>query len=536
MLRHLLNTLALLGAVSASLPPQDAELILRGGQDLSPSPTSGNESLICRYNSTLSFDMDDGDDDHCCECFHSTCYMVDNNCALTVAGTNLFNYYRLQYCALGDVQWVSYVLLAIITIIVFSLLGTTADNFFVVQLETLSDSLKLSPSTAAITLLALGNSAPDVFSDLAAVQSNDDFPLALGELMGASMFLTTVVLAAVIFYATAAEGAECKVDKTPIRDILSFAIVLIAVFVFADSESKITGIEAICLIGAYIVYVACVIIYTKRSASQESPLHRMSSMFMDDQGSFGTRKSIQDHLLHDQASSINTETELEIGNATRIDYDDDSDGEDGEEEELVGIDWDSDASTFEKVTFFLEYPVSILRWLSIPGADKAWSKRRRYLSCFAPLGAVCIIFLDFSPNWTGGTPYDGFDLFDENGELYYPGLAFYITLAVSAVAGLVMFFSSNNEQLPSFNWVFVGLAFFSTVAWLDLLGNECVAVLESLGTITGLTSSPQGHSILGVTLLSWANSIGDLIADTAVTRAGKCRFDSTSRVACPFCV
>ena len=30
-----------------------------------------------------------------------------------------------------------------------------------------------------------------------------------------------------------------------------------------------------------------------------------------------------------------------------------------------------------------------------------------------------------------------------------------------------------------------------------------------------------GHSILGVTVLAWANSIGDFIADTAVTRAGK---------------
>merc|ERR1719498_989591 len=108
----------------------------------------------------------------------------------------------MQYCALGDLQPVSYVLLALITLIVFSLLGTTADNFFVVQLETLSDSLKLSPSTAAITLLALGNSSPDVFSDLAAVQNNSDFSLAVGELMGASMFLTTVVLAGVILVST----------------------------------------------------------------------------------------------------------------------------------------------------------------------------------------------------------------------------------------------------------------------------------------------------------------------------------------------
>ena len=91
----------------------------------------------------------------------------------------------------------------------------------------------------------------------------------------------------------------------------------------------------------------------------------------------------------------------------------------------------------------------------------------------------------------------------------------------AGIAGIVMFLTSNNHQLPRWNGVLVFLAFVATVAWLDLLGNECVAVLESIGTITGITETSVGHSILGVTVLAWANSIGDFIADTAVTRAGK---------------
>jgi hypothetical protein len=79
-----------------------------------------------------------------------------------------------------------------------------------------------------------------------------------------------------------------------------------------------------------------------------------------------------------------------------------NDEEDDDEKELmVGIDWDSKASNFDKFTFIIEYPFSILRWLSIATADQKWSRRRRLFNYFVPMGTVTIVFLDFSPNWTG---------------------------------------------------------------------------------------------------------------------------------------
>ena len=69
-------------------------------------------------------------------------------------------------------------------------------------------------------------------------------------------------------------------------------------------------------------------------------------------------------------------------------------------------------------------------------------------------------------------------------------------MLVSFLAGSIMYQCSNDHEVPSWNWILVTLAFVATVAWLDLLGNECVAVLESIGTITGLTSTPQGRLAL----------------------------------------
>merc|ERR1719401_3235248 len=59
-------------------------------------------------------------------------------------------------------------------------------------------------------------------------------------------------------------------------------------------------------------------------------------------------------------------------------------------------------------------------------------------------------------------------------------------------------------------------AFASVVGWFNLLANECVAVLELFGINLGISSQ-----ILGITVLAWGNSVGDLVADTAVARQGK---------------
>ena len=497
--------------------------IVVGASNAASPPSPFDPTTICAQTNVT-------DADDCCICFHSTCDLVKANCPLGTSGTNLFNYFDLQYCALNNVPAVSYLILCCWILIVFSLLGTTADNFFVVQLETLSESLRLSPSTAAITLLALGNSSPDVFSDLAAVQGNNDFNLAIGELVGASMFLTTVVLSAVIFYATALTTNQdnellrkvCKVDKTPIRDILSFFIVLAAVLSFSLTDGIIDIVEASLLIGAYVIYVTCVIVYTKMYDTKN--LHRRSSLF-DNSGNGngnGNRarnatntQSLHEALIQSGAAQRNEDGKLQPTTSFVVnedtDSDDDSNDDDDDAETMIGIDWDVDATLFEKVTFVIEYPFSILRWLSIATADQRWSKRRRYINTFVPAGAITIVFLDFSPNWTGGTAY-----------AFFTTQSYLISMIVGIVIGILMFFTSDNStNLPKWNSVLVFMAFVSTVAWLDLLGNECVAVLESIGTITGITETSVGHSILGVTVLAWANSIGDFIADTAVTRAGK---------------
>ena len=58
----------------------------------------------------------------------------------------------------------------------------------------------------------------------------------------------------------------------------------------------------------------------------------------------------------------------------------------------------------------------------------------------------------------------------------------------------------------------------SAVSWFNFLANECVAVLEAFGLNLGISSS-----VLGITVLAWGNSVGDLVADTALVRQNRPR-------------
>ena len=131
-------------------------------------------------------------------------------------------------------------------------LSTTADVYFAPATVQLSNWLGLRPRVAGVTLLALGNGAPDVFSVLAAYRGGQG-DLAVGALVGGSMFVTTLVVGAVI----TASGGSVKATGMFVRDITFNLIGSTALFFMCLSE-RATLYEAGGLFAAYLVYVVAV--------------------------------------------------------------------------------------------------------------------------------------------------------------------------------------------------------------------------------------------------------------------------------------
>jgi len=63
--------------------------------------------------------------------------------------------------------------------------------------------------------------------------------------------------------------------------------------------------------------------------------------------------------------------------------------------------------------------------------------------------------------------------------------------------------------------VFVLFGFFTSVSWIITIANEIVTLLVALGFALSVSAE-----ILGLTVLAWGNSLGDMVANLSVAKAG----------------
>eukprot|EP00163_Fabomonas_tropica_P000465 TRINITY_DN1027_c0_g1_i7.p1 TRINITY_DN1027_c0_g1~~TRINITY_DN1027_c0_g1_i7.p1 ORF type:complete len:623 (+),score=164.60 TRINITY_DN1027_c0_g1_i7:803-2671(+) len=76
-------------------------------------------------------------------------------------------------------------------------------------------------------------------------------------------------------------------------------------------------------------------------------------------------------------------------------------------------------------------------------------------------------------------------------------------------------FSTRDKPPRRLRYALVLLGFVMSVVWIYRVANELVAVLTSFGVVMGISPT-----IIGLTILAWGNSIGDLVADTTIAKSG----------------
>jgi len=95
--------------------------------------------------------------------------------------------------------------------------------------------------------------------------------------------------------------------------------------------------------------------------------------------------------------------------------------------------------------------------------------------------------------------------------------------------GIYIFFFTKRSQPPTMVLtVYSFLAFLMAIAWINWSCNCVVDLIKLFGFITSL---PQ--ALLALTVLAWGNSLGDMSADTAMTKKGFGEMAVTATMAGP---
>ncbi|XP_069134964.1 mitochondrial sodium/calcium exchanger protein-like [Argopecten irradians] len=409
------------------------------------------------------------------------------------------DYTQFVYCDFGHgkhIEVLAMIILFLWWIFLFIGLAVTADDFFCPALSVISETMHLSHNVAGVTFLAFGNGAPDIFSAIAAIGNakNGDAGLAIGALFGAGVFVTTIVAGSI------AVICPFQAMQRPfLRDVIFYLAAAFWSFTILWKK-EIKKIEAIGFILMYAGYVVVVVFgrYIYQKYKSFVPLKDGEvTVREENDDSYETlpgsnQKSERDPLLDDR---INRSTEEEPTETNSL------------QEFLAAINpidiekW-PDMKIYTKVYEVFKAPIMFLLIITVPVVDKEedkhkWNRYLNSLQCFTGL-VFSSLATKVGLDTIGGT---------------FPVWA--LALIIGAALSALVFFTSKDDEQPKYHPAFAYLGFLVACIWIYSVANEIVNILQTFGIVLNIS-----NAILGLTLLAWGNSIGDLIADTVMARQG----------------
>lgn len=486
------------------------------------------------------------------------CAFVKRHCQDEDDG--LISYLQLYYCSLPHLKGLAWIIILLWTALLFTSIGICAESFFSVNLSFIAKALHMSDTLAGVTLLALGNGGPDLFSTWASMAAGSP-ELAIGELVGAASFISTVIAGSIALL-----GPFYIRKMSFARDsffLMLTALLLLPVLV----TQKLYFWQGLVMIGLYVVYVGWVVGYhwwTRSTSSKsqnaqgdhehherspllpsnqhaepsghdrhEAPLHphtavyeemnawrRRHGMIIEARDDYFIQPSLVGSLeyRHRKRNSKKQNAELS-GNA------------EGDGAEPVDRKMDFGARHIYEVLFptlkdlgkrrtwhaFVNLSTTVpffLMKITIPAAeferkdddgnesskDRRWD---RWLLIWQSFIAPQFVWALLWPYVTDSRDLDSW---------LHPAL---FCLAGSLILSLLLIGTTKSQRPPAWAPLIAVVGFGVSAYWLCTIANEVVAILKAIGAILGVS-----EGILGFTLFAIGNSIDDYVADMTVSQQG----------------
>lgn len=90
-----------------------------------------------------------------------------------------------------------------------------------------------------------------------------------------------------------------------------------------------------------------------------------------------------------------------------------------------------------------------------------------------------------------------------------------IVLLISVSMSCAVYFTSRTDCPPKYHVTFAAGSFIGSVCVIYTVAKEVVCVMKVMGIISDMTDS-----MVGLSILAWGNSVGDLFSNVALAKQG----------------
>ena len=402
------------------------------------------------------------------------------------------SYLRLFYCNFDPV--LGYSALILWLLVLFYLLGNTAANYFCCSLEGLSRVLKLSPNIAGVTLLSLGNGAPDLFASIVSFMGDETEKVGLNSILGGAFFVSSIVVGIISISVC---HSRPSIERSSFIWDVTFFLLSLACLLVIIMLGKINLWGAISFFSLYFVYVLFIstshLCHRKEgvgddSAASGSPILPVTKNFLEYQteGLCEVEEPLLGFVGDDKPILMEKAGLVQVGDDRK------------RRRRCLDLQPSTSSHLFVcRLLFFLELPLYLPRRLTIPVITaERWSKPFAVVSVTIAPVLVAVVWNSHGskPSW----------------------LVYLIGASVGTISGVVAFFTTERSNPPT-KWLFPWHAggFLMSITWTYIAADELISLLVSLGLILGISPS-----ILGLTVLAWGNSLGDLVSNVTMALNG----------------
>ncbi|CAN8255966.1 unnamed protein product [Cochlearia groenlandica] len=438
-----------------------------------PSLSSSNETL----NSVLAANESCSEGLSALNDHRSKCSYIRSNLKCKPQG--YIDYLKIFFCVFRQSSVSGYLVLSLWLFVLFYLLGDTAASYFCPSLDSLSKILKLSPTMAGVTLLSLGNGAPDLFSSVVSFTRSNDGDFGLNSVLGGAFFVSSFVVGTICLLIG---SKDVSIDKFSFIRDMAFLLVALCCLGLIIFVGRVTIWVSLCYLSIYVIYVGLLsvshFLYRKKPISDQVLLARedLAEMGVPLLGCIA-----EDKLVF----SEKTYSERVL-----------------QEQELKVVFLDSSKkqpSCISVLMSIIGLPLYLPRRLTIPVVcEDNWSR-----SCAIVSTAIAPFLLTqfYCSHYNGS----------ERCLILY-----IISGSFGLILGVLAYLITEESHPPKkFSLVWLLGGFTMSVTWTYIIAQELVSLLISLGNIFGISPS-----VLGLTVLAWGNSLGDLIANVTVAVHG----------------